>query len=79
MLEQIDLACSICGRDRANNRGWRACKECSDVRLDVEHGKLSAWSERWYCPSCVKVLESKRSLWFQRIPLCGHCGKEITS
>ena len=47
------------------------------MKLDVEQGKASAWSERWYCPSCVNVLESKRFLWFRKIPLCGHCGEEV--
>jgi hypothetical protein len=37
---RFERVCSIGGRDRANNLGWRSGKECSDVQLDVEHGKV---------------------------------------
>ena len=54
MVNQTDMAIvttfSICGRDRARNRGWRARKACPDVNLDVEQGKVSDWSEAGTAP-----------------------------
>ncbi len=69
--------CSLCARDRGSERNWRVCSQCPDVQLDVEHGKLSATSERWYCPRCVKVLEKKRFLWVFKAALCGHCQRKL--
>lgn len=69
--------CAICDRERGSEHDWRVCQHCPEVTLDVENGKMSANTQRWYCPRCVKVLEKKRVLWITRATLCGHCGEVL--